>query len=422
MRKALLALAATLLPALLSHAAPPLAVKAKTLHTMGPRGTIVDGIVLLRDGVIEAVGTADEVTLPDGATVIDAAVVVPGLIDGRSVVGLSGIYNTPHDQDQLERSAPIQPELRAIDAYNPRERLVGYLRSLGVTTIHTGHATGELVSGQTCIVKTLDGTLEEVLVEPVAMVAATLGPSAHKDGGRAPGTRPKAIAMLREELLKAQEYPKRAADAPRNLRLEMLGSVLRRETPIVVTANRAQDIASALRLAEEFELRLVLDSAAEAYLLVEEIKAAKVPVLIHPTMWRAFGETENLSFETAATLKKAGIPIAMQSGFESYVPKTRVVLFEAAIAAANGLSFNEALAIVTIDAARILGVSDKLGSIEVGKDGDLALYDGDPFEYTTHCVGTIIDGRVVSTGERVGPGAHEPARPQNAAAKDPREP
>jgi imidazolonepropionase-like amidohydrolase len=394
-----LAFVATLFLASLAAAAPPLAIRAKTLHTMGPRGAIADGVVIVRDGVIEAVGTASEVAIPADATLLEAAVAVPGLIDARSVVGLSGIYNTPHDQDQLERSAPIQPELRAIDAYNPRERLVGYLRGLGITTIHTGHAPGELISGQTCIVKTVDGTLEDALVEPVAMVAATLGPSAHKDGGKAPGTRPKAIAMLREELLKAQEYANRDADAPRSLRLEMLGRVLRKETPLLVTANRAQDIASALRLAAEFDLRLVLDSAAESYLLVEEIKAAKVPVLIHPTMWRAYGETENLSMETAATLRKAGIPIAMQSGFESYVPKTRVVLFEAAIAAANGLSFDEALAIVTIDAARILGIAERVGSIEVGKDADLALYDGDPFEYTTRCVGTVIDGAVVSRGE-----------------------
>ncbi len=107
-----------------------------------------------------------------------------------------------------------------------------------------------------------------------------------------------------------------------------------------------------------------------------------------------------MSFETAATLHKAGIPVALQSGYESYVPKTRVVLFEAALAAANGLSFDEALAAITIDAARILGVDDRVGSLEVGKDGDVALYDGDPFEYTTHCTGVIINGKLVSDKPR----------------------
>lgn len=117
-------------------------------------------------------------------------------------------------------------------------------------------------------------------------------------------------------------------------------------------------------------------------------------------MYRSRGEAENNSFETASKLRAAGIPVALQSGYESYVPKTRVVLFEAAIAAANGLTFDQALATISIDAAKILGVSDRVGSIEAGKDADLALFDGDPFEYTSHCVGTIIDGRIVSDQAR----------------------
>ena len=121
-----------------------------------------------------------------------------------------------------------------------------------------------------------------------------------------------------------------------------------------------------------------------------------MPVLLHPTMMRAFGETENASFETAALLRDAGIPFAIQSGYEAYVPKTRVILFEAGIAAGHGLGFEGALAAVTIEAARILGIADRVGSLEVGKDGDIALYDGDPFEYATRCVGTIIEGELVS--------------------------
>lgn len=113
-------------------------------------------------------------------------------------------------------------------------------------------------------------------------------------------------------------------------------------------------------------------------------------------MARAGGDTENMSLTTASKLKAAGIPVALQSGYEGYVPKTRVVLFEAALAAANGLSKNDALALITIDAAKILGLDNRIGSLAVGKDADIAMYDGDPFEYTTHCTGTIIDGKVVS--------------------------
>jgi imidazolonepropionase-like amidohydrolase len=117
-------------------------------------------------------------------------------------------------------------------------------------------------------------------------------------------------------------------------------------------------------------------------------------------MERTFGETENGSFETAAHLQAAGIPWALQSGFESYVPKTRVILFEAAIAAANGLSLDQALAGITINAARLIGAGDRIGSLEPGKDGDVAMFDGDPFEYTTHCTGTVIDGKVEFKGKQ----------------------
>jgi len=166
--------------------------------------------------------------------------------------------------------------------------------------------------------------------------------------------------------------------------------------PLLVTVQRHQDIMSALRVAQEFELDLVLDGAAEAFLLIDEIKAAGVPVIVHATMQRAAGEAENLSMETAGKLDAAGIRIAFQSGFESYVPKTRVVLFEAAIACANGLSHQRTLRALTLGAAELLGIDERVGSLEVGKDGDLALYDGDPFEYTTHCIGTVIEGDLVS--------------------------
>lgn len=153
---------------------------------------------------------------------------------------------------------------------------------------------------------------------------------------------------------------------------------------------------SALRLAKEFNIRIVLDGVSDAPMLLNEIKASGFPVIVHPTMARAGGDTESLSLTTASKLQAAGIPVALQSGYEGYVPKTRVVLFEAAMAAANGLSRDDALALITIDAAKILGIDKRVGSIAVGKDADIAMYDGDPFEFTSHCTGTIINGVVVS--------------------------
>jgi imidazolonepropionase-like amidohydrolase len=399
--------AATLLPALVLLAAPALpqvAVRGETVHTMaGPQ--LRDGVVLVRAGKIERVGPASEVHVPSGWRTLRAKVVTPGLVDAHSVVGLAGWLNQPHDQDQIEPSAPLQPELRAIDAYNPEDRLVAWVRSFGVTTLHTGHAPGAVVSGQTLIVKTRGRRVEDAVVVPAAMLAATLGEGARtREEGKSPGTRAKAVALLRAELIKAQEHRRKREAAEdgkppdRNLRLEALERVLAREIPLLVSVHRAHDILTALRLAEEFSLRIVLDGAAEAHLVAAAIRASGHPVILHPTMARDFGELENMTKEAASLLRKAGIPFALQSGYESYVPKTRVVLFEAGMAAAYGLGFEHALAAITLDAAKLLGVDVRVGSLEPGKDGDLALYDGDPFAWTTRCLATLIEGEVVSEG------------------------
>lgn len=395
-----------ILVANLSHSAQAqIAVRGDRVYTLaGP--VITDGMVIIRDGKIAAVGSAAELVAPEGFLLLRAAVVTPGLVDAHSTVGLSGSFNTDHDRDQLERSKALQPSLRAVDAYNPQETLVSWLRSFGVTTVDTGHAPGELISGQTIIVKTVGTTCEEALMVSDAMVVSTLGQSARKRGKKSPGTRGKMMSLLRAELIKAREYAKNrekedvSKHPARDLGLEALTAVLAREKPLLITAHRSQDIANALRLAEEFKFKLILDGAAEAYLLIDLLKAAEVPIIVHPTMARATGERENLTFENAALLRQAGLLVALQSGYESYVPKTRVVLFEAALAAAYGLSFEEALASITLDAARIIGVADRVGSLEVGKDGDLALYDGDPFEYTSHCIGVVIEGTVVSQEAR----------------------
>ena len=429
-----------------------IAVKGETVWTMAGEA-IQNGVVLVNNGKIEAVGAASQIKIPNNYRVINAKVVTPGLIDAHSVVGLAGYLNQPHDQMQIESSSPMQPELRAIDSYNTEEKLIEWVRQFGVTTIHTGHGPGALISGQTMIAKTFGKTVEAVTLVPVAMIAATLGDSAIAGGGRSPGTRAKQAAMLRAELLKAFEAVRKtdsqknsqnnqanstnrtsggnqannndnspnmknpnsflknpptqnnqntdnqnssSAQPSTDLRSDVMQRIVRREIPLLVTAHRAQDIMTALRIAKEFNIRIVLDGASEAFVVIDEIKASGFPVIIHPTMYRAGGETESLSMETASKLKAAGIIVALQSGFEGYVPKTRVVLFEAGVAAANGLSMRDALATVTIDAAKILGLEKRIGSIERGKDADLAMYDGDPFEYTTHCIGTMINGQIVS--------------------------
>lgn len=407
--------------------AQTLVIKGKQVYTVSGK-PITNGLVVCVDGKITAVGDSSSVTIPDGAKVLEAAVVTPGLVDVRSCVGLSGILNVDHDSDHLESSSPIQPELRAIDAYNPREELIEYIRGFGVTTVHTGHAPGELISGQTMIVKTRGGTVQDALLKDGRAICATLSEASQKSGKQSPGTRGKQMAMLRALLIEASEYrdklikeqkeEKEAKEADskgsddegkeagkeaeskvaRNLKLEAMVEVLDGTKALIITADRSQDIASALRLGEEFGIRIWLDSAAEAYQLLPQIKKARVPVLLHPSMARASGDRENMTFKSASLLKQNGIPFAIESGFEAYVPKVRIVLFEAALAAAHGLSREEALEAITLSAAKILGISDRVGSIEIGKDADLALYDGDPLEYTTHCSSVVIDG-VAYSGE-----------------------
>lgn len=379
-------------------ASAQIAIQGETVWTMSGE-PITNGIVLVNNGKIEAVGTAAAVKIPAGYQIISAKVVTPGLIDAHTVIGLNGAANQPHDQMALDGSGPVQPELRATDAYNTDERLIQWVREFGVTTIHTGHQPSALISGQTMVAKTWGKTVEDATIVPTAMIMVTIGTNANAGAGRSPGNRSKQVAMLRAELIKAQENSKKA-DSPKDLKSVAMAAVIKRETPLLINANKAQDIVTALRIAKEFNIRIVLDGAADAPLVMNDIKAAGVAVIIHPTMARAGGDMENLSFETAGKLKAAGIPVALQSGYEGYVPKTRVVLFEAGMAAQNGLSRADALALITIDAAKILGLDSRIGSLAIGKDADIALYDGDPLEWTTHCVGTIINGVLVNKVKR----------------------
>ena len=369
------------------------AVRADTLYTMTDGGPIVNGVAIIEDGTITDVGPASEVSVPPGTEVHEATVATPGLIDPRSTVGVSGLYNVPADQDQLDTSEPTQPDLRAIDAYNPREKLVSFVRQLGITTVHTGHAPGALISGQTATFSTSGETVGESLEDSLTTVAFTLGPDAQARF-ESPGTRAKGVAMVRQALADAQASMN--DDQPEtDLGQTVLQTVLRGEVPALVTAHRAHDIQAALRLQEEFGFEMILDGAAEAYLMVDAIKEAGVPVILHPTMARPSSTTQNAAFTTAAKLHEAGIPVAIQSGWEPYVPKTRIVLFEAAIAMTHGLPRRAALASITREAAQILDL-ENVGTIAPGQDADFALFDGDPFEYTTHTCTVLNDGRVVS--------------------------
>lgn len=374
------------------------AIKAETIYTVSGE-PIKNGVVFIKNGRIENVGA--DLPIPPGYKLYETKTVTPGLVDARSMVGLSGALNIPVDQDQLERSGPIQPELRAIDAYNPEETLVKVVRDNGVTTMHTGHGIGALVSGQTMVVKTKDGTAEEVTLQPLAMLAMTIGPSV-SGNFPSPGTKAKQVAMIRTELIKAQAHLKKMNDKDstkrpsEDLKMDMLVKLLKGEIKALITANNSTDIMSAIRLAKEFNLKLVLDGAAEAYRLIPQIKEAKAEIILHATMARNGGDMVNMTRESAALLTAAGIPVSIETGYEGYVPKTRILLFEAAQAVPYGLSFNDALKAITINPAKLLGLEKRIGTIEKGKDADIVLYNGDPFEYLTKVCMVFINGELVS--------------------------
>jgi len=394
--------------------AQKIAVEADTLSTQGTAGTLSPGVVLIENGKITAVGPASSITIPEGFERLHAKVATPGLIDAKTSVGLSGWYNVPADQDQDEPTDPNTADVRALDSFNPREPLLEYIRNLGVTTVQTGPGPDNPIAGQAGIFKTAGphGVMEAdaMAVRAYSAMVFNLGENPKNVYGsknKAPSTRMGTAEIIRKALLDAQSYRRKweewdksekkdpAKRPTHDLKLEALARVVEGKVPTIFVADREDDISTALRIAHEFSLKLILAQATEGYLARDVIRRAGVPVIVGPTMQRLDAlQTENATLENAALLADLGIPIAFSSGFEGYVPKNRVLLFEAAIAAANGLGTDRALQAATLGAARILGIADRVGSLEPGKDADLALFDGDPFEYTSHVEAVLVNGEV----------------------------
>ncbi len=369
-------------------------MRGQVVHTMAG-AALRPGVVIARDGKIDWVGPAAQARIPDGLRVLDAAVVTPGLVDAHSVVGLAGILNNRSGGNSQVRTRTssssrhaIQPELRAVDAYNAREELVAYLRSFGVTTVHTGHGPGALASGQTMIVKTRGDTVEEAVVEPLTMIAFTLGPGVSARY-KSPGTRAKGVAMLRAELIKAQRYLEKQGDddpAKRpdlDLELDALAKVLRREVPALVTAQTATEIMTALRLRR---------SSASTSCSTAPPRPTSCSTRSAPPACRSSSTPPWCAPAARSRTRRSTPPrscATRASRSRSRAATSRTCRRRASCCSRRrsppptGSAFDEALAAITIDAARILGVDQRVGSLETGKDADLALFDGDPFEYTS---------------------------------------
>ncbi len=379
-------------------------ILAHRLHTVA-NGTITDGAVHVKDGKILFAGAQRDRAIPAGVPVLTAANVTPGLIDAATIVPLSGEYNIPADQDADEASDPNQADARVLDAFNPSEPLLRYLLEQGITVVHSIPGRANVIGGLSGVFRTHGRNVETMTVRFPQALVINLGESpkeTYKD--RLPKTRMGIAALIRQAFSDAANAKRKAegtkdkdAPADRSLKKESFGLALDKKIQTLFAAQQADDILTSLRLSREFNLDAAIALAAEGYLVRDELAAAKVPLFLHPTMQRSGGslETYHSHLGNASALADAKIPLAITSGAEGYVPKTRVARFEAAIAAVHGLGFERALSAVSLDAAKVLRIDDRYGSLEAGKIADLVLYDGDPFEYATHVTHVVVDGRLV---------------------------
>jgi len=391
-----------------------IAVLADHLYTMADGTQGEPGVVLIRDGKIEGVHRGPHQPAPDGYTVLKAAFVTPGLIDADTTAGISGAYNITADQDQDEATDPNTADVRTLDSFNPNERLLKVLNQYGVTTVQTAPGPRNPIAGRAGIFKTAGtgsapATVEQLVIRQESAMVFNLGETPKVTYGKkekAPSTRMKTAEIIRHALSDAKAYEEKwdkwkkdgsdiSKQPSRDMKVEALVPVVDGKMLAIFNAYRADDIDTAIRIGSEFHLHYVLASVTEGYLIADAIHRAGVPCLLGPVMQRFESlQTANATFENPVILKRAEVPIALMTGYESYVPKNRILLFEAGIAASNGLGMEETLRTVTAGAAKILGIDDRVGSLAPGKDADVALFDGDPFEYTSHVLAVLVNGQV----------------------------
>lgn len=397
MRIAAWATAAVLLPATLGAQENPHAFTGARILTI-TGGEIENGTLLVHRGKIVAVGIA--VAIPPGATEHDVSgrLLMPGLVDTHSHVGqVAG----------ADGSAPIQPEVRALDSVNVRHAGIQKAQAGGITTVNVMPGSGHLLSGQTVYLKLRDGsTVEELAIRlRDGAIAGGMkmanGTNSRKDPPF-PGSRGKSAALVREQYVKAQDYcgkrsdPKIAADKKpaRDLAMEGLCEALSGRRVVHHHTHRHDDIVTVLRLAEEFGFRVVLHHVSEGWKVAEEIARAKVPAsIIQIDSPGGKLEAVDLEFETGAILEKAGVLLAYHT--DDPITDSRLFLRSAAMGVRAGLSRQTALEALTINGARMLELESRVGSLEPGKDADFILLDGDPLSVYTKVLETWIEGEKV---------------------------
>ena len=366
-------------------------------------GTIEKGVLLVEDGKIKAYGA--DVAVPEGAEIIDAkgGWLTPGFIDVHTHMCTFGEPNTmPGLQgDGNEGSSPITPEIRAIEALNPHDMSVEKVRNAGFTTCYTGPGSANIIGGTGVTFKLRGNSPEEMEIPGHRHMKMALGENPKRfygSKGIAPWTRMGTGAMLRKQLQLAKNYSDELIEAETNgkpkpkwdMQLEALVPVVRGEMKARIHAHRADDILTAIRIAKEFNLDYSVEHCTEGYKIVKELQAAKVDVVVGPLMMGPMKmEIWGTKQETPGILNEAGINVMLTQDTGS---QTALLPMYIGFCMARGLKEQDAFEGITIRAAKFLGVGDHVGSIEVGKDADLAIFDGHPFSNFTLCKLTMIDG------------------------------
>ena len=376
----------------------------KLLTMAGPEFV---GDIAVENGKIIALG---EELPAENAQVRDVSgcYVMPGIVDAHCHIGMWEDSMGTEGADGNECTNPVTPELRAIDAINPYDRCFTEACAAGVTTCVTGPGSANVVGGQFVAMKTAGDSVEDMTLRfPVAMKAA-FGENPKRvygDSEKTPQTRMATAAILRKALLDAQEYGKKIEEGEqdpakrpsRDLGKEAMLAVIKRELPMKIHAHRADDILTAIRIAKEFNIRFTLEHCTEGYLIPAQIKRAieeqGAGIIVGPLLSeRSKIELRNLSFKAPKVLYANGIEFAIMTD-HPVIPEQYLTVC-AALAVREGLPEEVALRAITIQAARITGIDDRVGSLEVGKDADIAVFNGHPLDFRTRCVLTLVNGKI----------------------------
>lgn len=372
------------------------------IFTMAGR-MIENGYVRIRGTKIAEVGTMEIfVQKEEGEEIIDVAGawVMPGLIEAHAHIGITEEKTGQIGDDCNEGTDPVMPGLRAIDAVNPMDPAFHDAIQAGITSVMTGPGSANVVGGQFVFLKTHGRCVDDMVVKNPAAMKAAFGENpktAYGEQEKLPSTRMGSAYLLRKELFEAERYAALKEEGrltEPDFDMEAWLPVLRKEIPLKAHVHRADDILTAIRIAREFDIRLTLDHCTEGHLIADKIAAAGFPAIVGTGLTsRNKVEVEYMSFKTAGELVQAGVKVAVTT--DHPVALIQYLPLCAGLAVKNGLPMEEGLRALTLYPAEICGVEGRVGSIEEGKDADIAVFDGNPMEVFTQTLYTIIDGETV---------------------------